>query len=231
MNIHCKALVAAPALLFLVAGTASATSVGASGSVSIFWNLDNATDIDGNPVDGTGAVNFSGLSTLSTSSYVNVENGISSSTNSSVYSFSNTSTDVYIYWSAVLEALTNASAHSSSNALGNYYFDSNSFVSVGNISSFSSTNGSATCSHNNPNAGNFDCFGYSQGFADGAQDYVYGILNPGESFSFDLSVQSFATTRFAPISAVPLPASGALLGFGMLMLGAVRKRRVWLVHS
>jgi hypothetical protein len=225
MNIHCKALVAAPALLFLVAGTASATSVGASGSVSIFWNLDNATDIDGNTVDGTGAVTFSGLSSLSTSSHVTTENGISSSTNSSVYSFSNVSTDIYIYWSASVEALTNASAFSSSTLLGDYYFDSNSFVSVGNISSFSSTNGSGTCSNNNPNSPNFNCFGYSQGFGDGAQDYVFGVLNPGESFSFDLSVQSFATTRFTPVSAVPLPASGALLGFGVLALGMMRKRR------
>jgi hypothetical protein len=224
MTLFCKCIVAAFVVFCGMAGTASATSVGAGGSVSVFWNLDFATDIDGNYVDGTDAVTFAGLSSLTTTSRVTTENGISSETKTSVFSFTNTSTDIYINWSAGLEAITSASAFSSSTALGDYYFDSNTFVSVGNISSFSSTNGGLTCSNNNPSSPNFNCYGYSQGFGDTSYDYVYGILNPGETFSFELSVQSFATTRFAATSAVPLPASGLLLGFGVLALGVMRKR-------
>jgi hypothetical protein len=224
MNSFCKTFAVTSALLGVMAGTASATSVGAGGSVSVFWNLDFATDIDGNYVDGTDAVTFAGLSSLTTTSRVTTENGIASDTQTTVFSFTNTSTDIYINWSAGLEAFTSASAYSSSTQFGDYYFDSNSFVSVGNISSFSSTNGGLTCSNNNPNSPNFNCFGYAQGFGDSSSDYVYGILNPGETFSFDLSVQSFATTRFTAASAVPLPASGALLGFAVLVLGVARKR-------
>jgi hypothetical protein len=224
MNFICKSLLAAPIACILMAGTALATTVGANGSVSVFWTLDYATDVNGNLVDGTGAVTFTGPNTLSTSSVVTTENGIASDTKNAVYSFVNTSSDIIIYWNAALEALTNAGASSTSSALGNYYFDSNTFVSVGGISAFSSTNGSATCSNNNPNSSGFDCFGYSQGFQDNVYDYVSGILNPGETFSFELAVQSFATTRFTPTSPVPLPASGILLGCAMLLLGASSKR-------
>jgi hypothetical protein len=181
MNLFCKTFAVTSALLGVMAGPASATSVGAGGSVSVFWNLDFATDIDGNYVDGTDAVTFAGLSSLTTTSRVTTENGIASDTQTTVFSFTNTSTDIYINWSAGLEAFTSASAYSSSTQFGDYYFDSNSFVTVGNASSFSSTNGGLTCSNNNPNSPNFNCFGYAQGFGDSSSDYVYGICGAAAS--------------------------------------------------
>jgi hypothetical protein len=218
-------LIAAFAASLGASGVASATTAGASGSVAIYWNLESAIDENGDPVDGTNAVLITGRNALFASSAVSAA-GISSLTDQDVYTIRNISTNISIFWTAGIEAMTRASTSHDGGYLGRIYSDANSFVTVGSISSFAAVTNDYACTNNNPTSPNFDCFGYNQGRADGTSDFLSGMLAPGETLSFELAVQSFATLRITPVSPVPLPGAALLLASGLVGLPMMRRRRL-----
>lgn len=213
-------LTLAAAALFMPISQIAAATVGASGSVSVEWNVDGATDLNGENVDWSDAdYSITGANSLSTSSGVSGPPGVSSSSNSVFYLITNISVDKILSWSAYFNAFASAGASGANNVLGESYYDGNSFVTVGSISSFAAVTGSPQCTVLNPNSPNFDCFDFSEGNSNGESGFDFGSLAPGETRSFELSVQSFAAQRFTPSAPVPLPASGLALALALCLLG------------
>jgi hypothetical protein len=214
-------LLAAP----LVNLPATAATVSASGSAEVFFQGTSAYDDAGNTYDWQDYASIAGQNFISASSSVSAPNGISSTpTITRNYTITNTSVNIFIDWLADFQLNTFASANSGPGARGDYYYDSNTFLTAGGISSFASVNGTYRCSVLDGNDPGFDCFGYSAFFNDPQSGSSFGTLAPGESVSFELSAQSFATQRF--VAAVPLPASGLLMGLGLLVLFITRRWRM-----
>ena len=211
------------ALLFL-APPATAATVSASGSAQVFFQGTTAYDLDGNYYDWQEFVSFTGDNAVSASSGVTAPNAVSSTpTISKTYTVTNTSQSVIIDWLADIQLFTFASAQQAPDQLGEYYYDSNTYVTAGGFSAFASVNGTYVCSVLNAANPAYDCFGYMANFSDPQFNSAFGTLNPGETISFELTAQSFATQRF--VAVVPLPATAMLLGLGLLGLAVGRHGR------
>jgi hypothetical protein len=210
----------------LGAAPAAAATVGASGSASVGFSAGSAYDILGNPYIPEDWLAFMGENEISTASGVSLPNTTASTpTFTRTYTVTNTSVDIFIDWIADIMINTFANGFIQPEAAGDFYFDSNTFLTAGSISSFSSVNATYACAEPDPLDPGFDCFGVSAFNADSQFASESGTLNPGESVTFTLTAQSFATQRYTAPAAVPLPASGVLLGLGLLAFLATQTLR------
>jgi PEP-CTERM motif len=217
------------AALFVItatlAGPSFGSTVNANGSGDVNFQGGNAYDSAGNFYNAYDYLTFSGNSHIQASSTVSAPNAVASTpTITQTYTITNNSVDVFIDWLADFQLLTLANGSGGQGARGEYYYDSNTYITVGGYGSFASVNGTYNCTVLNPNDPAYDCDGYSSFFIDPIFGSDFGTLNPGDSISFTLTAQSFATQRF--VAAVPLPATYLLLAIGLLGLVGARHLRV-----
>ena len=212
------------AVTLLPAAASLASTVGALGAADVSWQGISAYDQAGNFYDWQDHVTFDGDSHVQVASGVSAPNGISSTpTITRVFTITNTSLDVFIDWLADIQLSTFASASGDADVLGDFYYDSNTYITAGSLTAFASVNGTYRCSVLDPGSANYDCGGYSAFFTDPMSGSENGTLNPGESVTYTLTAQSFATQRF--VAPVPLPPAAALLAWGVIGLGVARRPR------
>jgi hypothetical protein len=204
---------------------AFAASVGASGTTSFFWYLENAFDANGDLVDATGLYTITGPSSIATSSGTNQPGQVSSNQSSATIVITNTSTNFTMNFTGNLEMYAGASGFNPTPEPGESYFDSNVFMEADGYSLFAAVTSTSNCTNNDANSPNFDCFEVNEFNSDSYFDTLFRTLLPGESLSLVMNVQSFATQRFEPISAVPVPAALPLLATALGAMGVMARNR------
>ncbi len=204
--------------IIAASGGAQAATVGASGSAAVGWSLTGAYDIDGNPVDGTDAVTFTGTSSLNLSANASGSvTRVDSRSAEVFYTVTNTSLDIFIDWFADLQTFSSGGASRPPGLAGDVYYDANAFFTVGDATSFASVTGNYTCTA-------ALCDGYGVGQTQSGTGSGFGRLAPGEFVTFTLTGQVFATQRITNVTAIPLPSSGILLAAGLLAFMTSRRK-------